>query len=196
MHFMPDTEDEDSAAETFWPEGYKQVIREDVRRLINVQLDDGSRLKRVYHQRFSEKYSDLSQFLNKIAGMIVIGAENGADDAFDEIIDAFWTESLLPAERRYTRYFWPQALPRGSENGLRQVIIDEYSQDKVYQHAYKVGYTGSYATFSQFINHVACLVVTGTINGTDDMLDKTYLSFGTGLPLPPARRHPRRLKIW
>lgn len=196
MHFMPDTEEEDSAAETFWPEGYKQVIREDIHRLVNAQLDNGNRFKHIYRQRFSERYSDLGQFLSKIADMIVIGAENGADDAFDEIVDAFWTEAQLPPERRYSRYLWPQALPKGSEDSLWQIITDEYSQDNVYQHAYKVGYKGSYANFNQFIKNVACLVVTGTKNGADNILDRTYLSFGTGLPLPPARRHPRRLKMW
>ncbi|UCH43722.1 MAG: hypothetical protein JSW16_04080 [Dehalococcoidales bacterium] len=193
---MPDTEEEDSAAETFWPEGYKQVIRDDVRRLVNAQLDDGNRFKHVYRQRFSERYSDLGQFLSKISDMIVIGAENGADNAFDDIIDAFWTEAPLPPEGRYTRYLWPEALPEGSENNLQQIIIDEYSQDNVYQHAYRVGYTGIYATFDQFIEKVARLVVTGTQNGADDLLGKTYMSFGSGLPLPPARRHPRRLKMW
>ena len=62
MHFMPDTEDADSAAETFWPEGYKQVIREDARQLIGAQLNDGKRLRHIYQQRYSEKYTDLNQF--------------------------------------------------------------------------------------------------------------------------------------
>ena len=95
MHFMPDTEDADSAAETFWPEGYKQVIRDDVRQLIGAQLNDGKRLRHVYQQRYPEKYTDLNQFANRIADMIVIGTENGADEAFDDIITAFLTESPL-----------------------------------------------------------------------------------------------------
>lgn len=205
MHFMPDTEDADSAAETFWPEGYKQVIREDARQLIGAQLNDGKRLRHIYQQQYSEKYTDLNQFAGKIADMIAIGTENGADDAFDDIITAFLTESPLPEVRRHARYFWPQAPPEGAKKRLQQVIVDEYSQDDVYTHAYKVGYgcnardnanKGSYRTFGEFINQVAQLVVTGAMNGTDDMLEAIYWSFVTPRPLPPARRHPRRLKVW
>ena len=196
MHFMPDTEEQDSAAETFWPEGYKQVIREDVRQLIGAQFNDEKKLRHIYQQRYPEKYTALNQFAGRIADMIVIGAENGADDAFDDIITAFWTESPLPEERRYARYFWPQALPRKAKERLWQVIVDEYSQDDVYRHAYKVGYQGSYRNFGEFISQVAQSVVTGAMNGADDMLEATYRSFVTPCPLPPARRHPRRLKMW
>ena len=205
MHFMPDTEDADSAAETFWPEGYKQVIRKDFRQLIGAQLNDGKRLRHVYQQRYSEKFADLDKFVGRIADMIAIGAENGADDAFDDIITAFLTESPLPELRRYARYFWPQALSRRAKERLERVIVDEYSQDDVYNHAYKVGYggnardnanKGSYRTFNEFINQVAELVVTGAINGADDTLEAIYRSFVTPSRLPPARRHPRRLKVW
>ena len=51
MHFMLDTEDADSAAETFWPEGYKEVIREDFRQLIGAYLNDGKGLRHVYQQQ-------------------------------------------------------------------------------------------------------------------------------------------------
>ncbi len=203
---MPDTEDADSAAETFWPEGYKQVIREDARQLIGAQLNDGKkRLRHIYQQRYSEKYTDLNQFAGKIADMIAIGTENGADDAFDDIIASFWTESPLPEVRRYARYLWPQSLPQKVKKRLQQVIVDEYSQDDVYTHAYKVGYgcnardnanKGSYRTFDEFISQVALTVVTGAMNGADDMLEAIYRSFMTLYPLPPARRHPRRLKSW
>jgi len=205
MHFMPDTEDEDSAAETFWPEGYKRVIREDVRQLIGAEFNDGKGFRHVYRQQHSEKYSDLNQFVSRIADMITIGAENGADDALDEIIDAFLTESPLPEVPRYAGYFWPQTLPQQAKGKLRQVIIDEYSQDDVYTHAYKVGYgcnarnnanKGSYRTFDEFINQIARLIVTGAMNGADDMLEAIYGAFVTPHPLPPARRHPRRLKVW
>ena len=193
---MPDTEDEDSAAETFWPEGYKQVIREDVRQLIGAQLNDGKKLRHVYQQQYPEKFTDLNQFANRIADMIAIGAENGADDAFDDIISAFWTESPLPEVRRYARYFWPQAFPQRAKKRLQQVIVDEYSQEEVYSHAYKVGYEGSYRNFGEFISQVAQLVVTGAMNGADDMLEAIYRSLASLYPLPPARRHPRRLKTW
>lgn len=196
MHFMPDTEEEDSAAEKFWPEGYKKVIREDVSQLVGAQLNDGKRLRHIYQQQYSEKYTNLNQFAGRIADMVVIGAENGADDAFDDIITAFLTESSLPEVRRYARYFWPQVLPERTKKRLQQVIVDEYSQDEVYGYAYKAGYQSSYRNFGKFISHVAQLVVTGAMNGADDMLEAIYRSFMTLCPLPPARRHPRRLKIW
>lgn len=196
MHFMPDTQDADSAAETFWPEGYKQVIREEARQLIGTQLNDGKKLRHVYQQRYSEKFTYLNQFVNRIADMIVIGAENGADDAFDDIITAFLTESPLPQVRRYARYFWPQAFSQGTKKRLHQVIVDEYSQDEVYSYAYKVGYRSSYRNFGEFISQIAELVVTGAINGADDMLEAIYGAFVTPCPIPPARRHPRRLKSW
>ena len=196
MHFMPDTEDRDSAAETFWPEGYKQVIRRVVRQMVGVQLNGGKKLRNIYQQQYSDKYTDLNEFTNKVAEMIVIGAENGADDAFDDIISSFLTQSPLPEERRNARYFWPQALSQRDKKRLRQVIIDEYSQDDVYIYAYKVGYKGSYRGLGGFISRVAQLVVTGAMNGADDILESIYRSFMTHSPLPASRRHPRRLKTW
>ena len=196
MHFMPDTEDEDSAAETFWPEGYKQVIRENFRQFIGSQLNDGKKLRHIYRQRYAEKFAELNQFASRIADMITIGTENGADDTFDDIISAFLTESPLPEVSRYARYFWPQLFPEGANRKLQQIIIAEYSQDNIYQHAYKVGYEGTYRNFDEYINQIAQLVTTGATNGADDMLEAIYRSFTPLCPLPPARRHPRRLKQW
>ncbi|MBI2328150.1 MAG: hypothetical protein HYU85_00620 [Chloroflexi bacterium] len=197
MHYMPDTEDEDSAAETFWPEGYKQVIREDFLQLLAAHLKDGRKLRHIYRQQYAEKFADLYQFTNRIADMIVIGAENGADDAFDDIISAFLTESPLPEVPGYTRYFWPQILPEKVKKRFQQVIVDEYRQDNIYRYAHEVGYQDSYRNFDEFLNRVAWLVVTGATNGADDMLGAIYRSFlAPHSPLPPARRHPRRLKLW
>jgi histidinol-phosphate/aromatic aminotransferase/cobyric acid decarboxylase-like protein len=197
MHYMPDTEDEDSAAETFWPEGYKQVIRDDFRQLIGAQFKDGKKLRHIYQQRYSEKFTDINQFVGRIADMVVIGAENGADEAFDDIMSAFFTESPLPEVRRYARYSWPQLLPERVKKRLQQVIVDEYSRDNVYTYAHKAGYQDSHRNFDEFINQVAELVTTGAANGADDVLEALYRSFLEPLyPLPPARRNPRRLRMW
>jgi hypothetical protein len=195
MHFMPDTEAADSAAERFWPEGYKQVLREELRPDFHRGTClNGENLKDTYHKRYSGKYTDLTEFTGRIADMLAIGAENGADDAFHEIISAFLTESPLPEVRRYARYLWPETFPEEVKKRLRQIIIDEYSQDEIYRYAYKVGYQKTFPTFAEYMNKVAEIVVTGAMNGADDILEAIYWSFLTPLPLPPARRRPRRLK--
>jgi len=193
---MPDTEDEDSAAEAFWPEGYKQVIRGDVRQAIDAQFNDKKRFKRVYQQGYVEKYYSYNQFLDRLADMVAIGAENGADDAFDDIVDAFLVEEALPEIRKYTDYYWPLTFPRGVKDRFRRVIVDEYSQDNVYSFTYKVGYRNDYGSIDKYLNQVADIVVIGAMNGANDMLGGIYRSFRNLSPLPPARRHPRRLKVW
>jgi len=196
MHYMPDTEDEDSAAETFWPEGYKQLIREDARQAIATQLNGKKRFRHIHQQRYSEKFSSYTQFLDKIADMVAIGAENGADDAFDEIMDAFLEEEALPGVRRHAHYFWPDAFPRTVTKKLRQVIVDEYSGDDVYNFAYKVGYRDDFSSLNEFAEQVAEVVIIGAMNGANDMLETVYRSFMKLGPLITARRHPRRLKTW
>lgn len=195
MHYMPDTEDEDSAAESFWPEGYKQVIREDVRQLIGAQFSDKKRFRHVYQQQYHERYSTHGEFLEKIADMVTIGAENGADDAFDEVIDAFLTESALPEMRRYTYYLWAQAFPKRTKERLRQIVVDEYSEDGIYSFAYQAGYQGDYGSQGEYLDQVAEIVITGAMNGANDMLEAIYKSFMSRSPLFPARRHPRRLRL-
>jgi hypothetical protein len=195
MHFMPDTEDADSAAEKFWPEGYKQVIRQDFRQAVAAKFNAGKKLRHAY-QQYSEKFADLDEFISRIADMIAIGAENGADDAFDELMEAFLVEDPLPEGRKYAHYFEPQPFSGSIKNNLTQIVIDEYSQDNVYQHAYESYYQRKLPGFNEFIVQVAQTVVTGAMNGADDMLEAIYRSFMASRPLPPARRYPRRLKLW
>jgi hypothetical protein len=196
MHFMPDTEDEDSAAETFWPEGYKQLIRDRVPVLVKEQLLKTRPFEGVYHQGYKEKFSDHAQFLEKIADMVAVGTENGADDAFDEIIDSFLKEAPLPPLRAYARNTEPAALSEDLKQVLRRSIIEEYSKDNIYVYAYGVGYTKTFSTFDAYINFIADLVVTGAMNGANDVLENIYRSFFKLSPILPARRHPRRLKVW
>lgn len=194
MHYLPDTEDEDSAAETFWPEGYKQVIREDVPRAISNQFHVKNQFRRVYQMGYSEKYPSHSQFLDRIADMVAIAAENGADDAFDDILDAFLEEAALPDIRKYACYAWPEAFPQAVRKRLEQIIVNEYGQDDVYKFSYKVGYKDDFHTFDEYLRQVSQIVLTGAMNGATDMLEAIYRCFRNLSPLPPARRHPRRLK--
>lgn len=195
MHFLPDTEDEDAAAERYWPDSFKQVVRNEVRRAIRAEFNESS-LRHIYKQQHFDKYPELSQFVDRIADMAVVGAENGADDGFDAIYRAFLAESPLPEARQYARYFWPQIFSQKLKGEIHQAVATDYSQDEAFQHAYKVGYAKTYSNFEEFIDEVARLVVAAVVNGVDDMLARIYRSFIATQVLPPARRNPKRLKDW
>ena len=196
MHFMPDTEDEDSAAETFWPEGYKQVIREQVPLLVRTELLKENAFVSVYERGYRDRFFNHTQFLERIADMVVVGAENGADDAFDDIINSFLKEAPLPGVRAYAHYTWPEVLSGEVRGRLRQNVIEEYGKDNIYVYAYGVGYARTFATFDDYIGFIADLAVTGAMNGANDTLERIYRSFLRCAPIVPVRRHPRRLKMW
>jgi hypothetical protein len=196
MHYLPDTEDEDSAAEKFWPEGYKQVIREEVPAQVSAQLLDDRAILQVYNAQFAAKHADITGFVDRIAAMVAVGAENGADDAFNDIMDAFLYEWPLPEARPYARYLEPDVLPQVIADTLRQVVIDEYKVDDIYSNAYAVGYADDFTNLEDYMDRVGDIVVVGTKNGANDALEKLYRAFLLQAPLAPARRRPRRLKTW
>ena len=196
MHFMPDTEDADAAAESFWPDGFKEAIRSDVGQAVVAAISGGKRFRKVYEQRFCESYPDFDQFAKRIADMVVIGAERGADDAFDEMNAVFLTDSSLPPPeaRRHARYLWPGPFLDDVRKSVHQAIVEDYSQEQAYINAYEDQLPGRYRNLEEFMNEIAEFVVVGAENGIDDMLNEIYKSFLFCSPLPPARRHPKRLK--
>ncbi len=196
MHYIPDTEDEDSANEVFWPEGYKQVLREDVPGAIAGQLAAKGRYRRLYRRVYADRYADYEQFLARIAEMVAIGAENGADDAFDEITDSFLEEDTLPDPRRYAGYLWPTALGKDTVDRVRQIVVNEYGEDDIFRFAYDVGYKNDFGSYREYLERVGDVVVAGARNGANDALDSIYRSFMDGDDrLLPQRRYPRRLKM-
>ena len=194
MHFFPDTGDVDAAAESFWAEDFKRVIRNDLRRQLRSALE-GNLLRHAY-RRYADMYPDAEQFTDRLAEMITIGAENGTDAAFDDIYNAFLTESPLPEPRLYARPLLPRAFPRRVRGVIGAAVKAEYCRERVFRHAYKVGYQGEFRNFNGFIGRVATLVLAGAMRGTDEMLARVFRSLLRGDPLPPARRNPKRLKSW
>jgi len=196
MHFMPDTEEADAAAEQFWPDGFKEVIRNEVGQGVVAALNDGKRFRRVYEQQFHDKFSDFEQFVRRIADMVEIGAERGTDEAFDEMNAVFLASSSSPPPeaRRYARYLWPGPFPSEVRKNVHKAIVEEYSQEQAYRNAYEDQLPGRYRDFQAFMNAIGEFVVVAAENGADDMLSEIYKSFLFCSPLPPARRHPKRLK--
>jgi hypothetical protein len=182
--------------EKLWPDGYKAVIKSQVREVIASKLHFEDTLKNAYELHYKEKYSNFEQFLERVTEMLVIGAEKGGDKAFDDIVTAFLYELPLPEPRIYGRYLLMSKLPDAVRGQMAQQIIEDYRGDEVFIHAYKVGYWDLYEDYEQFLAETTVLASVGVINGIDDMLTGIFRAFATAGPLPPARRNAKRVKNW
>jgi len=193
MHDIADTEDVDADSERYWPEEFKQIIRTRVASTFSQRVQKVKAFATAYETHFSVNYSTYQDFVERMAEMVAIGAENGTDTQFEEIHTAFRDDACFPDSRPYAHYLWPEPLDKDTKQVLRQKICEEYQTVHVYEHIYQDLHQEA-MDFETFVDTVAGLVVLGAMKGANDMIGKLYRAILTGSPLPPARRHPRRLR--
>ena len=193
MHDLPDTEDQDAASERYWPEGYKNVLTGLLHQEVRQRILESGAFKNLQEERYSKGFPDHERFVDRLAQMVVVGAENGADDMFEEIYASFRADRPLPADRTLARYFWPGPFSAEVAESLRQSLTGEYGGHHAYRHIHEDHYAGS-LSFEEFIRAIADLVVCGAQNGADEALGRIYQAFVSHAPLPPARRRPRMLR--
>jgi hypothetical protein len=193
MHFLPDDEDEDGISERYWPDDFKDLIRRMLPPELRKELNE-TNLLAIYERQYSQDYPDIHHFVDRIIESAVIGAENGADEGFESIYNAFLDEAPLPFARPYARYLSPDVFSRTMAEAIHRAVVEDYLQDDGFIYAYRAGYSDRYENFDRFIDETAWLVVHAAKNGFDDMLGRIYRAFLSRRPLPPARRNPRRLK--
>ena len=193
MHFMPEDE---GYEEKLWPDGYKAVIKGQIREVILSKLHSEEIFEHAYVLQYKDKYANFEQFLERITEMLVIGAEKGGDEAFDDIVAAFLYELPLPEPLVFGHYLLMPKLPEAVKRQLIRQICDEYREDEVFVHAYNVGYWDLYENYEQFLSETAVFASVGVINGIDNMLTGIFKAFATAGHLPPARRNAKRVKNW
>jgi len=194
MHDMPDTEDEDAAAERYWPDAYKNLIRTRLSQTFTGRFQEADAFQSVYEKHYKDRFDGYDRFVERLAEMVVIGAENGADAIFEEITFSFRHDVPLPEKRIHCRYFWPEPFSETLKNELHQKVVEEFRNHHAYIHIHEDHHCQSNLSFDEFIDRVAVLLVAGATNGADDTLGRIYRSFLTASPLPPSRRRPRRLR--
>ena len=193
MHDLPDTEDQDAAAERYWPEGYKVVLGERLTATYKERFLAVEAFKKVYEDRFAKRFSTYEDFVDRLVEMAAIGAEKGADSAFEEIYASFRQDAPLPRSRAYARYLFPGPLDEKSREAVHHKLFDEYSGHHAYEHLHEDHYQGV-LEFEDFINRVAELVIDGAQCGADDALSRIYQAFMTGRSLPQIRRRSRMIR--
>jgi hypothetical protein len=190
---MPDTEGADAAAERLWPEGYKQRIRHVVTQRVVEKMSEAGAFEHVYESHYTAVLESYPTFVERMAKIVTIGAENGTDGAFGEIHKAMRNGRDLPLARVRARYLWPEPFDEELKAELRHEITAEYRESHALEHLHEDHYLGKLG-FEDFIGRAAELLVAGGINGADDSLAAVYRALLAGSPLPTARRRPRRIQ--
>ena len=193
MHEMPDTEGADAAAERLWPEGYKQRIRSAVAERVAESLSEAGAFEQIYESHYSAALESYPNFVERVASIVTIGAENGTDGAFGELHTAMRKGLDPPLARVRVRYLWPEPFDEELKDELRREIVAEYRDSHALEHLHEDHYLGK-LEFEDFIGRAAELLVVGGINGADDSLAAVYSALLAGSPLPTARRRPRRIQ--
>lgn len=195
MHFFVLTEAEENIEERYWPEGFKKVIRAEVEKSVSDNLARNKSFFETFKAFYATAYSDYAEFIAQLSRTMAIGAENGADAAFDEIYSITENKTDLPQVRIYARYFVPKVLTKELEGGIEYAIIGEYRQEEAYSRTYEDHFKGKYQDFNEFLNVIAKLVTSGAVNGADDTIGRIYQALLKHEPIPTIRKRPKRLKL-
>lgn len=192
MHEVLDTETVDAADELFWPKKFKQILRIEVKPIILQWLGRQKIFNKIFEHKAKEEY-DI--FLERLAEKIVIGAENGSDDAFEAVHRAFSRGSALPCVIELAEsMLGNEVFSIKVRQSIKASILVEYSNEHLYEHVYLDFYQGTYQTLDTFLKAVSERALAGVVNGAENMLKKIFKSYIYNIPLPPARRHPRYIK--
>lgn len=192
MHDLLDTEEADSASERYWPDDYKNVIRTRIAETFRSQVHDAKAFQPIYETHYAARFDDYESFVDRLSEIVVIGAENGADQGFDEVTSSFKREAPLPKARAQARYLWPGPVEDDAQRELHDRICAEYQDNHVFAHVHEDHYEGD-LDFGAFLDRIAHLVIVGIVNGSNAMLEKIYRALLSGSPLPTARRRPKRI---
>ncbi len=193
MHDMPDTDEADAAAERFWPEEYKWVIKDELKKAVKAGLVAERSFSGVYQKDYTDRFDSYEAFADRLAEGVSIGAENGADDILNEIHHRIRKNDALPETRPYAAYFYPQPFDETLKTSLYREVFEEFRAHPVYRHIYEDHYE-TRQTFDAFIDQLARLVLVGAMNGADKALGDIFRAFLFSSPLPAFRRRPRRVR--
>jgi len=194
MHDYIDTERTDCQEERYWADNFKSVIKAELKQSINRWIDNKKRFFiRAFAESYIADYKSYRHFVGDISSQMIIGAENGADETFEELYGIMITGGNLtgPAKvEEYTDIFPPRTVTRIFDE-IRKDYLDEHELEHIYSSHYKK----EFAAYDMFINFLASLILNGVIRGTEEAAKAIYRSLCIGEQLPRLKRKVKPIKI-
>jgi hypothetical protein len=193
MHDLPDTDEADAAAERYWPDFFKWVLKTNLREKVEKALLEEQAFSGFYNRSYDGIFADYESFIRRLAEGVAIGAENGLDERMEEIHQTLARDLPFPPQGPYAVYYWPDPFDENLSNLLHREVSEEFLSHPVYRHIHEDHYH-SHWTFEEFIANLAQGAVAGARNGADKALGAIYRAFLYETPLPTFRRRPRRVR--
>jgi hypothetical protein len=193
MHDLPDTEEADAAAERYWPDHFKGVLRTALQERVEGPFLRERAFEELYRRLYAASFSDYASFCRRLAEGVVIGAENGVDETLEAIRRTLSRKKALPEKRPLAVYFWPDPFDADLTRILQREVFEEWGTHPIFRHLYEDHYTGP-LSFDDFVAALAETAVSGARNGADGMLGEIYRAFLFERPLPSFRRRPRLVR--
>ncbi len=197
MHDVIDTEGEDLAAESYWPDDHKQVLRKRLHDCVLREAERHSVSREFFQKRRVGSLSFHDDFLIFLGHAITIGAENGSDQALARMsiflrTGGDFTSTAIP----FSSYLWPTLFPPEVKNEIREEALAAFSREHMLEHSYEDHYRETYPSFNDFVKDIAEHLLMGAVNGADETLCSILTALALGLPMPPVRRYSKLLKRW
>ncbi len=193
MHDLPDTERIDAAAERYWPEEFKRVLKTRLRERVEKAFRRARPFEEVIRRNYGKEFSGYNDFVIYAAEGVVIGAEKGVDDLLMAAHRSWLNHQPLPLIPLYADYLWPDPLDPELSEELYREAREEFSTHPLYRHLHQDHDHGP-GDFETWMDDLGRRVVRGAKNGADQSLASIYRALLFQTPLPIFRRRPRRIR--
>ena len=157
-------------------------------------LSEAGAFERVWERHYTTALESYQSFVERVAEIVTIGAENGTDGAFGEIQSAMRRGLDPPLARVRVRYLWPEPFDEELKTELRHEITAEYRESPRPRTPSRGPLSGQ--TRIRGFHRAgppSCWSWAASTAPTTG-LATIYRALLDGSPLPTARRRPRRIQ--
>lgn len=193
MHDYINTEHIDAKQEKYWLDNFKWALRGELKKSIGAWIDNKqSFFVKAFAEHYLFNYKSYFHFIEDISNKMIIGAENGADDAFEKLYGFISTGhdiSNISLVNECTDIFSSKVL----EKVINEMRKDLYNENEL-ECLYFSYYSENFTDFNMFIGVLTDIILTGIIYETEKVTKDIYRALCAKSELPRVKRKIKLLK--